>query len=73
VLGILGVGNTLVDIPGFTLLQRSAPAAVRSRVFGVLEALFAATIGLGAIVARCSSRCSGSVLPSSSRGSSCRC
>jgi predicted MFS family arabinose efflux permease len=51
VLGILGVGNTLVDVSGFTLLQRNAPAAVRSRVFGVLEAVLALTIGLGAILA----------------------
>src|SRR3954447_809790 len=51
VLGILGVGNTLVDVSGFTLLQRNAPAAVRSREFGVLEAVLALTIGLGAILA----------------------
>ncbi|MFL5926316.1 MAG: MFS transporter [Gaiellaceae bacterium] len=50
-LGILGIGNTLVDVSGLTLLQRNAPAAVRSRVFGVLEAVFALTIGLGAIIA----------------------
>lgn len=50
-LGVLGVGNTLVDISALTLLQRHAPDAVRARVFGVVESLFAATIGLGAILA----------------------
>jgi predicted MFS family arabinose efflux permease len=50
-LGLLGLGNTLVDVSGFTLLQRNAPEAVRARVFGVFESLVAGTIGLGAIVA----------------------
>jgi predicted MFS family arabinose efflux permease len=50
-MGVLGLGNTLVDVSGLTLLQRIAPAEVRSRVFGVFESLVAATIGLGAIVA----------------------
>jgi hypothetical protein len=50
-LGVLGIGNTLVDVSGFTLLQRAAPDEVRSRVFGVFESLVAATIGLGAILA----------------------
>ena len=50
-LGVLGVGNTLVDVSALTLLQRNAPEAVRSRVFGVVESMLAATIGLGAILA----------------------
>jgi predicted MFS family arabinose efflux permease len=50
-LAVLGVGNTLVDVSALTLLQRHAPDAVRARVFGVVESLFAATIGLGAILA----------------------
>jgi hypothetical protein len=45
-----GLGNTLVDIAGFTMLQRSVPNAVLARVFGVLESLFVGTMGLGAIV-----------------------
>jgi MFS family permease len=49
--GILGVGNTLVDVAGLTLVQRAAPAEVRSRVFGVLESVFLGTIGIGAILA----------------------
>jgi MFS family permease len=49
--GILGVGNTLVDVAGLTLLQRAAPDEVRARVFGVLESVFLGTIGIGAIVA----------------------
>ena len=50
-LGLLGVGNTLVDVSGLTLLQRMAPEEVLGRVFGVLESLVVATLGLGAILA----------------------
>jgi MFS family permease len=49
--GVLGVGNTLVDVTGLTLLQRAAPDDVRARVFGVLESIFLGTIGIGAILA----------------------
>jgi MFS family permease len=50
-LAVVGVGNTLADVSGMTLLQRSAPDAVLSRVFGVLESLLLLTLGLGAIAA----------------------
>jgi MFS family permease len=50
-LAVVGVGNTLADVSGFTLLQRSAPDAVLARVFGVLESLLLLTVGLGAVVA----------------------
>ena len=50
-LGLLGVGNTVVDVAGLTLLQRAVPDAILARVFGVLESLAVATIGLGAILA----------------------
>jgi hypothetical protein len=49
-LAVLGLGNTLVDVAGLTLLQRTAPPAVIGRVFGVLEMVLVAAIGLGAIV-----------------------
>ncbi len=48
---LVGVGNTLVDVAGLTLLQRVVPDEVLGRVFGVLESVFAATIGLGAVLA----------------------
>jgi predicted MFS family arabinose efflux permease len=47
---VLGLGNTLVDVAGLTLLQRTAPPAVIGRVFGVLEMVLVAAIGLGAII-----------------------
>jgi hypothetical protein len=50
-LGIVGVGNTIVDISGMTLLQRGVPEEVLARVFGVLETVLLLTLGLGAIVA----------------------
>jgi MFS family permease len=50
-LGVLGLGNTLVDVAGLTLLQRTAPPEVVARVFGVLETLLVATMGLGAVIA----------------------
>jgi MFS family permease len=50
-LGVVGIGNTLVDVSGMTLLQRAAPDDVLARVFGVLESLLLLTVGLGALVA----------------------
>lgn len=50
-LGVIGLGNTIVDVAGLTLLQRAAPAEVLTRVFGVLESMLLGTIGLGAILA----------------------
>jgi MFS family permease len=47
-MGLVGVGNTLVDVSGFTLLQRVAPEDVVARVFGVLESLILASVALGA-------------------------
>jgi hypothetical protein len=48
---LMGIGNTLVDVAGLTLLQRSVPDEVLARVFGVLETVFLGTIALGAIIA----------------------
>ena len=50
-LACVGVGNSLIDLAGFTLLARLAADEVLGRVFGVLESLVALSIGVGAIVA----------------------
>ena len=50
-LGVLGIGNTLVDVSALTLLQRNTDERVRARVFGVIESTTTGTIGLGAILA----------------------
>jgi MFS family permease len=50
-LAVMGLGNTLVDVAGLTLLQRTASPDVIARVFGVLQMALIVTIGLGAVIA----------------------
>jgi MFS family permease len=47
---VIGVGNTIVDVAGITLMQRTAPDEMLARVFGVLESLMLATLALGSLV-----------------------
>jgi len=50
-LGVVGFGNTLLDVSGFTLLQRAVPESVLARVWGVLQMTFLAALGVGAAIA----------------------
>jgi MFS family permease len=50
-LGLIGLANTIVDVAGFTILQRAVPDEVLARVFGILESVFLGTVALGAAVA----------------------
>jgi len=50
-LAVVGIGNTLADVSGMTLLQRVTPASVVGRVFGVLESVLLLTVALGAALA----------------------
>ena len=49
-LGIVGIGNALLDVSGFTLLQRTVDEHVLGRVFGVFEIGVALTIALGSVL-----------------------
>lgn len=48
---VLGVGNTLLEVAGDTLMQRAVPGDVLARVFGVLDSLLLVAIALGAAAA----------------------
>ena len=50
-MALVGIGATLSDVAGVTLLQRAAPAHVLGRVFGVLEGVMWATVGIGGLLA----------------------
>lgn len=50
-LAIVGVGNTIVDVTGDTLLQRGVEDDVLARVFGLMESLMLVTVAMGAISA----------------------
>ena len=47
---IIGMANTIVDVAGITLMQRTAADEVLARVFGVLESLMLATLAVGSLV-----------------------
>jgi MFS family permease len=50
-LGLIGLGNSLVDINALTIMQRTVPDAVLGRVLGVLEGVLLGSIGVGALLA----------------------
>jgi len=50
-LGLVGLGITIVDVAGLTLLQRAVPDEVLTRVMGVVQSVFVGTLGLGAVLA----------------------
>jgi hypothetical protein len=49
-LGIVGIGNALLDVSGFTLLQRTVDEHVLGRVFGVFEIGVALAVALGSLL-----------------------
>jgi hypothetical protein len=71
-LAVAGVGRTVVDVAGRTLLQRIAPPETLARVFGLLEAVSMAGLAVGSALApifvalaggRWAFVCVGAVLP----------
>jgi MFS family permease len=50
VLTLLGIGISLVDVSGLTLVQRAVPDEVMARVFGVIQMLWLASLGIGAAI-----------------------
>ena len=49
-LAVVGAGNAVLDVAGFTLIQRGTDDAVLARVFGVFEVLVIAALGVGSII-----------------------
>jgi MFS family permease len=49
-MGVFGIGNTLVDVAGITLMQRAVRDEVLGRVFGALESILVLGLAVGALV-----------------------
>jgi MFS family permease len=49
--GVVGAGNSLVDVAGYTLVQRAVPDEVLARVFGVIQFSLLIALGLGGLLA----------------------
>jgi MFS family permease len=49
--GLLGLGNSISDVAGLTIVQRAVPDDVLARVFGVIQMLWFGAIGIGAALA----------------------
>jgi MFS family permease len=47
---VMGLGNSVVDINGFTIVQRAVPDEVMGRVFGALESALIGSMALGALL-----------------------
>jgi MFS family permease len=47
-LALMGIGSSLVDVSGLTIVQRAVPDNVLARVFGVIQMLWLASLGIGA-------------------------
>ena len=48
-LAAVGVGNAILDVSGFTMIQRGIEDSVLARVFGVFEMLVVASVGVGSV------------------------
>jgi MFS family permease len=48
---MLGAGNALVEICGYTMLQRSSSESMTSRVFGILRSWYFLAVSVGAAIA----------------------
>jgi MFS family permease len=49
-MALLGLGNSVVDINAFTIIQRITPEETMSRVFGALESALIGAMGIGALL-----------------------
>jgi hypothetical protein len=50
-MAVVGAGNSVLDVAGYTLIQRSVVDVVLGRVFAALEIVGSAAIGIGSIAA----------------------
>ena len=49
-IGVFGIGTTLVDVSGVTLLQRAVRDEVLGRVFGALQSILVLGLAVGALI-----------------------